>query len=121
MRRVRTVIVSVLLIALQVSGLASASMGSCLHHGNQHAMHSNGEAIADPIDHRHHQQHQNKTEHSACKTGCTCVGLCAGGLALVYQPQTFSYAMSRDWSNFSPLHASLSKPISPFRPPIAAA
>lgn len=123
MRRFRSVIATLLLITLQVSGFASAAMGSCPHHanGDRHATDTNVAVSAGAMDHQHHEQHQGQHQHSSCQNHCTCAGVCAGGLtALAYQTQAYEYATSREWTNALQYLSSLTKPRNPFRPPIAS-
>lgn len=124
MRRLRITTTVLLLITLQVAGMASAMTMGCPQqtNGQRQAIHPQM-VVTIPAAHQHCQQHQDQPrQRSGCDTGCTCLGPCAGGLAaMLYTQYTIDSDLSHHWSASRQALASLAKPLAPFRPPITSA
>ena len=125
MRRLRITTTVLLLITLQVAGMASATMMGCPQqmNGQRQASHPEVVVTTAAMAHQHCRQHQDQhRQRSGCESGCTCLGPCAGGLAAVsYTQYTTDADLSHHWSASSLTLASLAKPLNPFRPPITSA
>ena len=123
MHRFRTSIVSLLLLTLQVSSVASAAMGDCAHHTGNDRSPAAGVYVSmnmPPACHEHHRQvpHQKQSSQD-CQS--LCFALCAGGLtALTCPVPDVAYVLHHDQA--SPVKGRVSSvhPLALYRPPIAA-
>ena len=119
--------VALLLLTLQISGVANAAMGDCVHSApsQRHAPMTDVAMSAGSTCHLQHALDPHH-QHSSHDDHCSCLGLCAAGCAggltaLGAQPQTIDDLLHQFRTSSPHRCASAAHPLDHYRPPIAAA